>query len=176
MPSTPHMVTAASAPGMPHHSGQHYHDGRGDDSVASSHFARATWAGLAQEYTLSEAAMVKQAFAPHNFSSLKSLPSTITANALSEARDAQIAENLKRTTKDKIAIPAAFKSLRRSGLFQTFEYVPSPYALADELKRDREREVRGDGACCCCCCCCCQTSNTTSAALLLLPRRPPSNS
>ena len=84
---------------------------------------------LLPSYANAETDKIRDAFCAHNYGSLAKLPSELQAGTVLHAKAGAIQENL------RAGALSHHKPLQRRGLFHEFEYIPSRYALAEELRR-----------------------------------------
>tara|TARA_B110001452_G_C15168351_1_gene406137 strand:+ start:51 stop:1136 length:1086 start_codon:yes stop_codon:yes gene_type:complete len=93
------------------------------------HYALPNFSVVLPTYANHEADVITNAFRVGNFVSLSDMPSTIKPGQVSRSRFQKILDN--RQESQPSAIPP-YKAKQ----FSTFEYVPSPYSVADDLARD----------------------------------------
>ena len=98
------------------------------------------------DYTNRETDLIQQAFSRTSFVSVRDLPTTFRPSATARAMAAKMNNNRRRVDNvgARDAAAARNTTLARDGVFSTFDYIPSRYSLADELKtKDRlESEAR----------------------------------
>ena len=91
------------------------------------------------EYSNAEAEYIQRTFAQGNYDLLHTLPSDISAGEVNKFRKAHM-EQARKMLLDNMphAAGSVPKATNKNGLFQEFEYRPSPYNLSDDIQ-SRER-------------------------------------
>jgi len=107
--------------------------------TSTNAYTKATTTNLLPEYKNTETDKIRDAFTANNFGSLSKLPWELQAGTVMHARASGIQENLRSGVGNGTV--AHHKPLQRRGLFHEFEYIPSKYNLADELKRHERAEA-----------------------------------
>ncbi len=120
-----------------------------DDSAVSAraggmrdlpHHRVPNFAAILPDYTNMEQDYIKQAFSRSSFVMVRDLPSRFKPSATARAMATKMNANRRTVANaDAHAANAARNTtLARDGVFSTFDYIPSRYSLADELKtKDR---------------------------------------
>lgn len=107
------------------------------------HYAQPTTVSVLPAYANDEQDTIRNAFQAGNFRQIKMLPNEIKTNYVNEARANHVDSNI-----TSAIVHAPYGSYRRAGkdgnrgLFHEFEYIPSPYNLADDLKAKEMAESR----------------------------------
>lgn len=107
------------------------------------HYALPNFTTILPDYINQEQDMIRQAYQANNYKSLSRMPNQINTSTVSKARLDHIERNLKDPPANEAQLAmgrSLLKVTNTNGLFQEFEYIPSRYTLADEI-RSREREV-----------------------------------
>eukprot|EP00736_Rhodelphis_marinus_P002014 Rmarinus@m.20331 len=117
-----------------------------DSGPKVPHYALPNVAAVLPEYTNSEQDYIRRAFQNGNYTYLATVPDKLRYNGVTEQR-AEKMETTRRSlyedTKPPFSPP---KVPTRRGMFQTFEYIPSPYSLADELMAEEKRKLEEQAA------------------------------
>eukprot|EP00164_Ancoracysta_twista_P003356 GFYU01004483.1.p1 GENE.GFYU01004483.1~~GFYU01004483.1.p1 ORF type:complete len:364 (-),score=97.16 GFYU01004483.1:109-1200(-) len=113
-------------------------------SLASSGYAAPTAGSQGKNYFNKEQDVIRDAFNPSNFQTLRALPAHIKHHKVIDAVERQIEGNRNGTGTNLIAFKTSRPkgSLSSKGLFWEFNYEPVPYNLADEIARkEKERHM-----------------------------------
>ena len=120
--------------------------GNMDKRRPTPHYQVPSLNAILPDYTNRETDLIQQAFSRTSFVSVRDLPTTFRPSATARAMAAKMNNNRRRVDNAgaRDAAAARNSTLARDGLFSTFDYIPSRYSLADELKtKDRlESEAR----------------------------------
>lgn len=99
---------------------------------AVPHYMLPNFASILPEYANSEADKIRESFSTGNYSAISKIPNSICPDNVNSARYQSIDQNRKSSALNQAGKKAATSYTRN--LFQEFEYVPSRYSLADELR------------------------------------------
>ena len=119
--------------------------GVADDELGSSsgpsrtralpHYALPNFSVVLPTYSNQESDVITNAFRVGNFVSLHDLPHNVRPGQVSRSRFQKILDNRQESTENK-------QPHSKPAQFSTFEYVPSPYSVADDIARnERLRSV-----------------------------------
>lgn len=118
-------------------------EGKVDEDVRPSYLIPSVPAGIASTilggHAMYEQDIIREAYSSANYTSIRELPDRFRAGEVALSRELRALEVHKPedTAKEKL-VRSRRASERTSGLFRTFEYVPSPYAREKEMQaRDR---------------------------------------
>jgi len=117
-------------------------EGEDDDVVAViPRYAMPNISSILPEYANCEQDVIRRAFANANYDALHNLPSTLDYGEVNKHRRAHM-EQARKMLIENMPHPAGSiaKPTNKNGLFQEFEYQPSPYELYDEFEH-KERVV-----------------------------------
>jgi|TARA_B100000795_G_scaffold260079_1_gene235593 hypothetical protein len=97
------------------------------------------FAAILPDYTNMEQDYIRQAFSRTSFVSVRDLPSTFKPSATARAMANKMNTNRRSVANvDANAVNGRHSTAAREGVFSTFDYIPSRYSLADELRtKDR---------------------------------------
>ena len=110
----------------------------GSSSVGLPHYALPNFSVVLPTYSNQESDVITNAFRVGNFTSLHDLPHQVKPGQVSRSRFQKILDNRQESTENKA--PHS-----KPAQFSTFEYVPSPYSVADDIAREsrhRSDELR----------------------------------
>ena len=115
------------------------------DESTMPHHQVPNFAAILPDYTNMEQDYIRQAFSRTSFVSVRDLPSTFKPSATARAMANKMNANRRSVANvDASAVNHRHSLAAREGVFSTFDYIPSRYSLADELRtKDRlESEAR----------------------------------
>ena len=102
------------------------------------HYALPNFSVVLPTYSNNEADVITQAFRIGNYVSLSGLPSSVKPGQVSRSRFQKILDNRQPAEDWNVNLGAPYKPKAKT--FSEFEYISTPYALADDLaKQDREK-------------------------------------
>ena len=115
------------------------------DGSNMPHHQVPNFAAILPDYTNMEQDYIRQAFSRTSFVSVRDLPTTFHPSATARAMANKMNTNRRSVANvDANAVNNRHSAASKDGVFSTFDYVPSRYSLADELRtKDRlEAEAR----------------------------------
>jgi len=102
------------------------------------HYALPNFSVVLPTYSNNEADVITQAFRIGNYVSLSAMPNSIKPGQVSRSRFQKILDNRQPAEDWNVSLGAPYKAKAKT--FSEFEYISSPFSLADDLaKEDRER-------------------------------------
>jgi len=105
---------------------------------ALPHYALPNFSVVLPTYSNAESDLITQAFRIGSYVSLSSMPNRIQPGQVSRSRFQKILDNRQPTEDWNVQLGAPYKPKAKT--FSEFEYVSSPFSLADEIaKEDREK-------------------------------------
>ena len=109
------------------------------DESSLPHHQVPNFAAILPDYTNMEQDYIRQAFSRTSFVSVRDLPSNFRPSATARAMANKMNTNRRSVANvDAAAVNNRHSTAAREGVFSTFDYVPSRYSLADELRtKDR---------------------------------------
>ena len=109
------------------------------------HYALPNFSVVLPTYSNAESDLITQAFRIGNFVSVSALPNSIKPGQVSRSRFQKILDNRQPAEDWNVNLGAPYKPKQKT--FSEFEYMPSPFSLADEVaKEDREKHVEATKA------------------------------
>jgi len=102
------------------------------------HYALPNFSIVLPTYSNAESDLITQAFRVGNFASLSAMPNSVKPGQVSRSRFQKILDNRQPAEDWNVTLGAPYKP--KAKCFSEFEYVSSPFSLADEIaKEDREK-------------------------------------
>merc|ERR1740138_61551 len=112
--------------------------GKGEVEPSLPHYALPNFSVVLPTYSNNEADVITQAFRIGNYVSLSALPNSVKPGQVSRSRFQKILDNRQPTEDWNVNLGAPYKPKAKT--FSEFEYVSTPFALAEDLaKQERER-------------------------------------
>ena len=119
--------------------------GAGDAEKPLPHYALPNFSVVLPTYSNNEADCITQAFRIGNFVSLSALPNSVKPGQVSRSRFQKILDNRQPAEDWNVSLGAPYKPKAKT--FSEFEYVSTPFSLADELaKQEREQSHKAVAA------------------------------
>ena len=97
------------------------------------HYALPNFSVVLPTYSNNESDVITQAFRIGNFVSLSALPSQVKPGQVSRSRFQKILDNRQPAEDWNVNLGAPYKAKAKT--FSEFEYVSTPFSLADELAK-----------------------------------------
>jgi hypothetical protein len=109
-----------------------------DFSTSLHHHQMPNFAAILPDYSNREQEYIRQAFSVTSFVMVRDLPTRLRPSATNRAMAAKIDAN----RRSVVLVPeeSSKNGGTKNGMFSTFDYVPSRYSLADELKTKQRLE------------------------------------
>uniref|UniRef100_A0A7S2IBN6 Uncharacterized protein n=1 Tax=Haptolina brevifila TaxID=156173 RepID=A0A7S2IBN6_9EUKA len=105
------------------------------------HYALPNFSVVLPTYSNNEADVITQAFRIGNYVSLSAMPNSIKPGQVSRSRFQKILDNRQPAEDWNVSLGAPYKAKAKT--FSEFEYISSPFSLADDLaKEERERSQK----------------------------------
>ncbi len=111
-----------------------------DFSTSLHHHQMPNFAAILPDYSNREQEYIRQAFSVTSFVMVRDLPTRLRPSATNRAMAAKIDANRRSVVLVPDEDPNGSGGKAKNGLFSTFDYVPSRYSLADELKTKQRLE------------------------------------
>lgn len=118
-----------------------------DEPRTLPHYALPNFSVVLPTYSNNESDVITQAFRVGNFVSLAALPSQVKPGQVSRSRFQKILDNRQPTEDWNVSQPLGAPYKPKAKTFSEYEYMSSPYSLADELaKTQREKSQKASEA------------------------------